>query len=66
MPTDSAFDAARLEFKLVNQPIVSAKGSDLTKPLNEVCNTCEMKATVSWSDTSWWHVYTYSALQEPW
>lgn len=41
---DSAFDAAHLEFKLVDQPIVSTKGSDLTKPLNEVQVTDLMTA----------------------
>lgn len=43
---DSAFDAAHLEFKLVDQPIVSTKGSgsDLTKPLNEVQITGLMTA----------------------
>lgn len=36
MPTDTAFDAARLEFKLIDQPITSTASSDLTKPFNEV------------------------------
>ena len=41
---DSASDAAHLEFRLVDQPIVSAKGSDFTKPLNEVQVTALMTA----------------------
>ena len=36
MPSDAAYDAARLEFKLVDQPIMTTHGSDLTKPFNEV------------------------------
>jgi len=38
LPTDSAFDAARLEFKLVNQTVVKAASSDMTRPFNEVCS----------------------------
>ena len=36
MPTDTAFDAAQLEFKLIDQPITGTGGSDLTNPFNEV------------------------------
>lgn len=38
LPTDSAFDAAHLEFKLVDQTVVKAARSDLTRPFNEVCS----------------------------
>ena len=36
MPTDEAFHAAGLAFKLVNQPFMEAKASDLTQPFDEV------------------------------
>ncbi|DBA66370.1 TPA: hypothetical protein ACH3X2_002355 [Trebouxia sp. C0005] len=38
LPTDSAFDAARLEFKLVDQTVLKAASSDLTRPFNDLCN----------------------------
>lgn len=38
LPTDSAFDAARLEFKLVDQTVLKAASSDLTRPFNDVCS----------------------------
>ncbi|KAL3153123.1 hypothetical protein ABBQ38_012141 [Trebouxia sp. C0009 RCD-2024] len=47
MPTDTAFDAARLEFKLIDQPITSTASSDLTKPFNEAAWTRIANAATS-------------------
>ncbi|KAL0038088.1 hypothetical protein WJX79_001614 [Trebouxia sp. C0005] len=41
LPTDSAFDAARLEFKLVDQTVLKAASSDLTRPFNDACLMCQ-------------------------
>ena len=50
LPTDSAFDAARLEFKLVDQTVVKAASSDLTRPFNEVYSL-KTPGTISYVQT---------------